>query len=232
MLTTTVSGADFAGPSPAPPPVSAGPEPDRDAPGSAAPGPVTPTEAAPAEPTVTTDAAPVDGAGVPFDPNRHLPKQHPITKRWMPRRLPKGATAPGSTSSIVTEDEPTDAAGAEPTSSTGTTPGDVYRTMAELHCRAFYGVSAGLISDEWIATREEHGANVETLAAYYRAKGIQPDSPGIALTLHFLGFAGKRLAMPKTQTRLGAVKAWIGGLWLKWQGKRRSRAIEAATQAG
>ncbi len=158
-----------------------------------------------------------DSAGIPFDAEKHLPKTHPRTGRWMPKGGKRAAPAPESPS-FVPEDAP-----AKPEAVV-----DVHEAMADIHCRAFYGVAVAFLSDEWLPESGEHEANRKALAAYYRAKGLQPDSPGYALALVAITYAGKRLAMPKTQTRLQTFKAWLGGVWASWQGRRTAAKIANA----
>lgn len=185
------------------------------------------------EPAATepqTDAPATDDAGTPFDASKHLPTKHPRTGRWMPRRKPKANGSeppPTDTGSVIgADDEPTP----EPTGSTDPTGAptgpDVYAVMADLHCRAFYGIAVAVVSDEWLPEKAEHRANIETLAAYYRATGMKPDSPGWALLAQGVAFAGKRLAMEKTQTRLGMLKAWFVTKFAGWRGARRATALQ------
>jgi hypothetical protein len=192
--------------------------------------------AAPVQPGPVTTAEPireaveVDGGGVPFDASKHLPKKHPRSGRWMPRRKPKGETGPvptEETGSVVgTDEEPVAGPAGVPSGANSPTDGpDVFTVMADLHCRAFYGVSVAFLSDEWLASKEEHRTNVDTLAAYYRLTGMSPNSPGFALLAQGVAFAGKRLALPKTQTRLGMLRAWFGAKWAGWRGKRRAAAV-------
>lgn len=199
--------------------------------GSSVGGPIEQPTGGPTGPAPETDAA-----GVPFDPDRHIPKRHPKSGRWMPKRPARtggttGGTGggPGNGSVVGTDPgpigEPTG-----PTDPTGTgqpaeSGPDVFSVMADLHCRAFYGVSVAFLSDEWLATKEEHRTNVETLAAYYRATGMRPDSPGWALLVQGVAFAGKRLTMPKTQTRLGMLRSWIAARWASWRGARRASQL-------
>lgn len=49
----------------------------------------TPQPAAAPQPTAPAANVEIDAAGVPFDPKRHLPKKHPRTRRWMPRKPSK-----------------------------------------------------------------------------------------------------------------------------------------------
>lgn len=188
--------------------------------------PVEPEKPATDEPTEAT--AEVDGGGTPFDADRHLHKRHPRTGRWMPRRRP--ATGNGhestetATGSVVGYDEP---AAAEPSAPAPPSEHDVCVVMAELHCRAFYGVAVAFLSDEWLAAKDEHRTNVETLAAYYRASNIRPDSPVIALLAQAVAFGGKRLALPKTQTRLGMLSGWIRQKISSWRGARRAAALRS-----
>lgn len=230
MKTETVAPSSLLSDSPSP-----APRPDASVP-PAGPGPVPPVETGPApDPTgePITDAPPVDGAGVPFDPNRHLPTKHPKTDRWMPRRRPAADPAgsgptdpPESGSFIANGDEPEPGPATPAATGSPTAPaGDVHNVMAELHCRAFYGIAVAFLSDEWLASKDEHRANVDTLAAYYRAAGITPDSPGWALVAQAAAFAGRRFAMPKTQTRLGMFKSWIVAKVAGWRGARRAAAV-------
>jgi len=189
-------------------------------PSVAGPPPAPPAAAPPADtgPEGPAQGLTRDAAGVVFDPEKHLPKPNSKTGRWMPKggRKPSQAIDPPAAASYVPEDAP-----AAPIPAGG----DVFEAMADMHCRAFYGVAVAFLSDEWLPESGEHEANRRALASYYRAKGMTPDSPGYALALVAITYAGKRIAMPKTQTRLQTFKAWAVRLFANWRGQRSAAQI-------
>ena len=195
------------------------------------PAPNRPPEETAAAPGGPVSAPPIpgvtaDSGGTPFDPLRHLAKKNPTSGRWMPR----GGRKPAAGSFIPADEGPPGASSAPAGAGGPVAPAgpDVYRAMADMHVRAFYGVTVGLLSDEWLPQSGEHETNVDVLAAYYRAKGMTPDSPGYALILVGITYAGKRLAMPKTQTRLAGFRAWVGRLIASWRGRQAADKLAAA----
>jgi len=63
----------------------------------------------------------------------------------------------------------------------------------------------------------------ETWAVYCEQKGIRDIPPGIAVTMVMMQYAGLRMAMPQTQSRLQRVKSWLYSKYASYKAKRSGR---------
>lgn len=154
-----------------------------------------------------------------------------------PKKAPAVRSAPQSASFIPPETPAAQASAPQAPAEDATLPAagkiDKYDLAADMYCRAAYGLAASALSDEWMPDDDsEHEALRASVAAYLRAKGEIDLSPGQALALAVLGYAGKRIPRPKTQARLSVffqrVKDWFAGL----RGMRRAQSIAAFTAPG
>lgn len=179
-------------------------------------------------------SAETDAAGVPFDPKRHLPKKHPRTNRWMPRKPPKNATGavatpqPAPEPSPWSETERADAAKAEidatPESAPAAnaepqnvpeaiTPAATRRAAARAGMRLIYtgtGIATGH-PDEAVPPPREDKDLQDTASYILDASGWNP-GPFIGflvLLATYLIFVGSR---PKTRQMLSDL---VRGLWKK-----------------
>lgn len=155
-----------------------------------------------------------DAKGVPFDSIRHLPKKHPRTGCWLPRRqsangapkpTPSGA-ADAANRSFVGPDAP------EPAAPMPAPAADQFEAAGAAATAALIALGCTAFGEEWTPRRGEAETLQGAFAAYFKAKGVADIPPGLALTIAVLGYAGPRFTQPKTLTRLQQFKLWFANL--------------------
>lgn len=176
----------------------------------------------------------LDAAGKPFDPDRHLEKMHPKSGRWMPKKPKRGEprstvgrlpSTPGTSStapksSVAPDDEP------EKETEAGPLPAlDEYKTAALAACSIIYASGMTLGGDEWRPSNDEHANLALAFENYFRAKGTTDISPGWALTIACVAYAGPRFRQPKTVSTLQKIGGGIKRLALWWRARRTVQKI-------
>lgn len=189
-----------------------------------APAPAAAPEPAPAAPRGPVIPPKTDRAGVPFNPEKHCDAMHPKSGRWMPKKpkRPESGSTLGSARtpaakpaafSTVAPDTPAAAPNPEPAAEI---PTDQFKIAAVGACTVLYSVGMTIGGDEWRPSDDEHANLAQSFEAYFRVKGITDLSPGWALAIALVAYAGPRFRGPKTVTtlqKIGGFFARIGAWW-------------------
>lgn len=178
----------------------------------------------------------VDRFGSPFDPAIHITRADgspSLSKLGKLRRRPgvpdqpeqehereegqSSAWAPDDSGSILA-DSPTETARKDAAADmTGRCAANLLITL---------GVTLG--GDEWQPRSvpelglDERGQLETAFSEYCRVQGIDDIPPGWALTIAVASYALPRVTMPKTRSRLGRFKDWVGSKVLGWRSRRKA----------
>lgn len=188
-------------------------------------GPAAPAAApVPAAPSPALDSSKVDGAGVVFDPARHIDRMNAKTGRWMPRggRKPGSVAAGGSTPAPAAKPAPSfipdqvppppaaEAEAAKPGPAAGEpAPGpDNSEDAAECAARALQFAAGTVFDDHAAATPppKEHESMVRGFAAFIRSKGWQATA-GVAVVIIVAAWLMRVLQKDKPREK---VRSWMG----------------------
>lgn len=184
----------------------------------------------PGAPQPAPAAAPVPGPmlppkldrnGTPFDPSKHSGGMHPKTGAWMPKRAKRepmksdvGRLPSNAPKSQVAQDHTPEEA---PQASVPVL--DEFKAAAVAACSILYASGMTLGGDEWRPSHDEHTNLCLAFENYFRAKGTTDISPGWALAIAVVAYAGPRFRQPKT---VGALQT-IGGAFKRFAGWWRAR---------
>ena len=81
--------------------------------------------------------------------------------------------------------------------------------------------------DEWQYVKrddigiDERQQGVDAFTAYFQANGVVDIPPGVAIAIWGFGYIAPRFTMPKTQSRVKLVGAWIGDKWARFRHRKR-----------
>lgn len=186
-----------------------------------------------------------DGAGVVFDPEKHIRRRHPNSGRWMPKGgRKKRASTPAPVADGAGAWSDAERAAAKPQApspadspapaGSGAQPaaGDVPPSelvtnaddAAEVTVSGLCAVT-GLLTGEPDEARMKGGdhANLsKTVATYYRSRGWHLTG-GLALAVALLAYLIRTARQPKTEKKLGN---W----WTNWKANRAKRAVPEPTK--
>lgn len=186
-----------------------------------------------------------DKRGVRYDPQRHLPKIHPLTKCWMPRKQRKTSQRTGAEASAAPIPAPksyipretpapegaTDTAKADGEAASGAAhamPAASAQAVAEVATNAGYALTGALIGDPKAArpSPAEHANLRDTAAAYVEARGLKFVG-GLAV---FVGICAYLLGEDRRDMIFAGVKNFVAKL-RKQPLKTAAPAEPAATAA-
>lgn len=164
-------------------------------------------------PPSDTNGNPTDKNGNTYNPETH--EISPLTGKAIKKR--KG----GVKKSVV-----------NPTNSAKVSPAQAAQAQNQAEARATGKFAAallvttcmGVFGDEFkpekSKERDEFAFLENAFADYFEATGRKDLPPGMVLTVAIGSYVGPRFTMPKTQSRIGAIKDWCVGKYFSWRGKK------------
>jgi hypothetical protein len=169
------------------------------------------------EPPVFDVSQFTDRRGRSFDPALHevdeqgLPR---LTKRNKLRILGgrgrKATPTPQETSTIGTPGAGPSGIGLPGGPGAAPVADDIkYQATGASTAQAVFMLGVVLGGEDWKPKPEENQMMSGAFADYYRAKGIKDIPPGVLVVIALTSYAGPRLFMPKTKTRLAAAATWV-----------------------
>ncbi len=177
--------------------------------------------------------APVDKSKWPVDKfdNRYNPETHtvsPLTGKVIKKRRGGGNKTANAQSSVVTpkgnSTSAADTANAELVANATAT--------GQFAAAATVSICVGIFGDEFHPRKAADAGYDEmeylqgAFAAYFLATGKTDIPPGMALAIALCSYGLPRVTMPKTRSRLSAIKDWFGSKFLAWRGKKTLRSAD------
>lgn len=107
-------------------------------------------------------------------------------------------------------------------------PTDQFKIAALGACTVLYSVGMTIGGDEWRPSDDEHENLSQSFEAYFRVKGITDLSPGWALAIALVAYAGPRFRGPKTVSTLQKIGGFFARIGAWWKARSVSHSIPKA----